>query len=124
MRDALAVRSKRLHRRIYAQVAVRAVGVLPPLMPVKRCFEARITGTEQFQPLLDPRWFADSARRSSGKRKLDSRPFRNHDGLERIKTAHFFVWPVNQRRNIRVRLILVLLSVDAESEPIHVIRPR
>src|SRR4029453_3258358 len=42
MGDSRAIRSKRFHRRIHAEIAVRAVGVLPALVPVKRCFDPRI----------------------------------------------------------------------------------
>src|SRR6266550_2289815 len=96
MGDARAIRSKRFHRGIHAEIAVRAVGVLPALVPVKRCFDPRITGAKQVQTLFDPRRFADSAGGGRGKRKFAGRPFRNHDGLVRIKTAHFLVRPVDQ----------------------------
>src|SRR5206468_12379220 len=58
MRDSRAIRSERFHRGIHAQIAVRAIGVLPALVPVKRRFESRITGAEKFQTLVDPRRFA------------------------------------------------------------------
>src|SRR6266700_5029264 len=111
MGDSGVIRSKRFHRRIDAEIAVRAVGVLPALVPVKRCFDSRITGAKQVQTLFDPRRFADSAGWRCGKRKFAGRPFRNHDGLVRIETAHFLVRPVDQGRNIRIGLVLVLLAI-------------
>src|SRR5438094_1092346 len=81
MGDSRAIRSKRFDRGIHPEIAVRAVGVLPALMPVERCFDSRITGAKQVQTLFDPRRFADSAGWRCGKRKFAGRPFRNHDGL-------------------------------------------
>ena len=54
MGDSLAIRSKRFYRRIHAEVAVRAVGILPALVPVNRCFDPRITGAKLVQTLFDP----------------------------------------------------------------------
>src|SRR6476620_6515478 len=68
MGDSRAIRSKRFHRRIHAEIAVRAVGVLPTLVPVKRCFDPRITVAKQVQALFDPLRFADSAGWRCGKR--------------------------------------------------------
>src|SRR5262249_7345824 len=96
MGDSRAIRSKRFHRRVNAEIAVRAVGVLPALMPIKRRFYPRITGAKKLQALLDPRRFADSARWRRGKRKFAGRPLRNHDRLVRIEAAHFLVRPVDQ----------------------------
>src|SRR6266404_4048785 len=96
MGDSRAIRSKRFHRRIHAEIAVRTVGVLPALVPVKRCFYPRITGAKQVQTLFEPRRFANSAGWRRGKRKFAGRPLRNHDGLVRVETAHFLVRPVDQ----------------------------
>jgi len=122
MRDSLAICSKRFHRRIHAEIAVRTIGVLPALVPVKRRFDPRIARAKKLQTLLNPCRFAHGARLCRRERELAGRPLRYHDGLVRIEPAHFLIGPVNKRWNIRVRLVLVLLPVNAEAEPIDVIR--
>src|SRR5437773_12134674 len=99
MGDYQAICSKRFRRSIHAEIAVRTVGVLPALMPVKRRFDSRITGAKKFQTLVDPRRFANRAGWGRGKRELAGRPFCNHDGLMWIETTHFLIRPVNQRWN-------------------------
>src|SRR5262245_26611830 len=81
MRDSLAIRSQRFHRRIHTQVAVRAVGILPTLVPVKRRFNSRVPRAEKLQALLDPRRLAHGTRFCRCERELASRPLGNHDGL-------------------------------------------
>src|SRR5439155_13210448 len=52
--DACAVRVQRFHRRIDPQVAVRPIGILPPLMPIDGSLDARVTRAEKLKALFDP----------------------------------------------------------------------
>src|SRR6266446_6509478 len=61
MRDPLAIGVEGFDGRIDAQVAVRAIGVLPAFVPVNRCFNPRIARAEKFQALFDPLRFPYSA---------------------------------------------------------------
>src|SRR5207244_11436945 len=109
-----------LDRRIYAHVAVRAVSVLPALVPVYCGLDARITRAKHLESLFNPIGFAESAafRRMW---KFTGRPFRNHDRLLWIKSAHFLIRPIYQGRNVWIWFVLELLPINAEPEPIYVI---
>src|SRR5262249_7293450 len=96
MRDAQPIRSQRFHRRIHSQAAVRAIRVLPALVPVKRRFYAWIASAKKLQTLLDPSWFTHGAGAGRGERKSACRPCRNHDGPVRIDTTHLLICPVDQ----------------------------
>ena len=95
---------------------------MPTLVPVNRCFDPRIPRGKKLETLPNPGRFTNRAGLRRCEREFTRRPFCNHNGLFRIKPTNLLVRPVNQRGNIRVRLVLVLLPVNAEAEPIDVIR--
>ncbi len=107
MGDSRVIRSKRFHRRIDAEIAVRAVGILPALVPVNGCLNARITSAEKIEALFDPFTFV------AGTREFAGRPFGDHDRFVRIKPGDFFIRPINQRRNIGPWFVLELLAINA-----------
>ncbi len=108
-------RKKSNYRGVHAQVAVRAVGILPALVPVNGCLNARITSAEKIEALFDPFTFV------AGTREFAGRPFGDHDRFLRIKPGDFFIRPINQRRNIGPWFVLELLAINAQSEPIDVV---
>ena len=93
---------------------------MPALVPINRSFNTRITRAEKIEALFDP-FGLPHAGFINIVREFAGRPFRDHDWFLRIEPAHFLIRPVNQRRNVRIRLVLVLLTVNAQAKPIDVI---
>src|ERR1700730_18240486 len=54
MGDAVPVGVERFDRRIDAQVAERLIRILPALVPIDCCFEARIARPKEIESFLDP----------------------------------------------------------------------
>src|SRR6266702_2789131 len=54
-------------------------------------------------------------------REVARRPLSDHDRFFRIEPAHFLIGPINQRGNICPRLVLKLLAINTQAEPIDII---
>jgi len=100
------------------QIAVALVEVLPPFMPVNFRFNPRTL------PLHDGKRFADLLRLVAGVRKFAGRPFRNHDRFSWIEPCDFLVRPIDQAKRIGPRLVVELLAVNTEAQPVDVVGAR